>query len=182
MDKFGIFYDLERLAAFTPEEDLLLERQQFWLKKLDAMGSNSYLICCWSVRKNMPECHVIRAKGLRNVKTWVFESFEAGYHNSESFGELLGKMVKISIYRLRLSKFVPDMSLHLSKIWARDKLLYSALISSGGKKSYVEHRFNLKQEQPSTFKLKYSTLAPLEFVHQLGTVMCLELVSVNAAA
>jgi hypothetical protein len=54
------------------------------------MGSNSYIVSCFSGKKEQYDCHVIRAKGFREVRTWAFESFSEKYHKSEGFAALLG--------------------------------------------------------------------------------------------
>jgi hypothetical protein len=65
MDKFGIFFDLEKVASIDQSDEVQIGSQQFWLDQFDAMGSNSYLLCCWASRHVEPDWHVIRAQGVR---------------------------------------------------------------------------------------------------------------------
>jgi hypothetical protein len=146
MDKFGLFYDLEKVATLDSYDNLELGSQGFWVDKFDAMGSRSYLLCCWAVFNGEADCHVVRAQGIRKERTWSFESFSAKHHESDRFGELLGKLAKITIFRLRLSQMPPNLKKHFNQTIERDRTLYCALVANlgGNSKSIVEHCFNTK--------------------------------------
>jgi hypothetical protein len=113
MDKFGIFYDLVKVATLDGSDNLLdLGSQNFWELKFEEMGFHSYLLCCWSSWNGEPECHVVRAQGIRKAKTWRFESFSTKHDESDRLGGLLAKQVKIIIFSLQLTKMGLNLKEH----------------------------------------------------------------------
>jgi hypothetical protein len=125
MDKFGIFYDLVMVETYVRPYPNGADADAFWIAEFEAKGFDNYLVCCYSVTSvDMPTCHVMRARGSRNKRTWTFESFDCTLHEKPLIGSFLGKQMRCTFYSLHVSEILTDLSLHLEQVVERDKLLF----------------------------------------------------------